>query len=134
LTWFSSIFFHGFRKIGWRIEDIFAFEAVGFESTAIMFSRMFGKPKQETNAVATLDKLNEVPFIFSIRFCYALSYSAYLINPTLCVCLLWLQFTIILVCPNKGSCCPQSPPWQTLHSHFSYELSTKSLKYYWLLI
>nr|XP_043634921.1 vacuolar protein sorting-associated protein 32 homolog 2-like [Erigeron canadensis]XP_043634927.1 vacuolar protein sorting-associated protein 32 homolog 2-like [Erigeron canadensis] len=24
-----------------------------------MFSRMFGKPKQETNAVATLDKLNE---------------------------------------------------------------------------
>lgn len=33
-----------------------------------MFSRMFGKPKQETNAVATLDKLNEVPFIFPL-FC-----------------------------------------------------------------
>lgn len=27
-----------------------------------MFSRMFGKPKQETNALTTLDKLNEVWF------------------------------------------------------------------------
>lgn len=25
-----------------------------------MFTRMFGKPKQETNALASLDKLNEV--------------------------------------------------------------------------
>ena len=47
----------------------------------IMFSRMFGKPKQETNAVATLDKLNEVHyssmlsdqgfyFFYFALFCY----------------------------------------------------------------
>lgn len=29
-----------------------------------MFSRLFGKPKQETNALSTLDKLNEVWFLF----------------------------------------------------------------------
>lgn len=27
-----------------------------------MFNRLFGKPKQETNALSTLDKLNEVFF------------------------------------------------------------------------
>ena len=27
---------------------------------ATMFTRIFGKPKQETNALTTLDKLNEV--------------------------------------------------------------------------
>ncbi|KAL5178531.1 Vacuolar protein sorting-associated protein 32 2 [Glycine soja] len=44
-------------------EDLIARKGLGFQSIAshitIMFSRMFGKPKQETNAVATLDKLNE---------------------------------------------------------------------------
>lgn len=29
-----------------------------------MFSRIFGKPKQETNALTTLDKLNEVLSLF----------------------------------------------------------------------
>jgi predicted house-cleaning NTP pyrophosphatase (Maf/HAM1 superfamily) len=29
-----------------------------------MFTRIFGKPKEQANALATLDKLNEVAFIF----------------------------------------------------------------------
>lgn len=28
---------------------------------AAMFSRLFGRPKTESNALATLDKMNEVP-------------------------------------------------------------------------
>lgn len=31
-----------------------------------MFSRVFGKPKQEANAVTTLDKLNEVIFFIHL--------------------------------------------------------------------
>ena len=33
-----------------------------------MFTRIFGKPKQEENAVATLDKLNEVFGLFGVEF------------------------------------------------------------------
>lgn len=32
-----------------------------------MFTRIFGKSKQEENAVATLDKLNEVSCIFVVE-------------------------------------------------------------------
>jgi predicted house-cleaning NTP pyrophosphatase (Maf/HAM1 superfamily) len=28
-----------------------------------MFTRIFGKPKEQANALATLDKLNEVTFV-----------------------------------------------------------------------
>ncbi|RZR89749.1 hypothetical protein BHM03_00017528 [Ensete ventricosum] len=39
----------------WRTEDTYdLFKPVK------MFSKLFGKPKEQTNAVATLDKLNEV--------------------------------------------------------------------------
>lgn len=53
-----------------------------------MFSRVFGKAKQENNAVATLDKLNEVfPFNFWL---FAFSFSP-LFHDNLFAYLNWIQ-------------------------------------------
>lgn len=52
-------------------------EIKGFNRELVaMFSRIFGKPKQETNALATIDKLNEVRFLF-----YGIA--------DICACVLW---------------------------------------------
>lgn len=37
-----------------------------------MFTRMFGKSKQETNALTTMDKLNEVSFVYHLITFYSM--------------------------------------------------------------
>lgn len=48
--------------------------SVSFEGSPAMFNKLFGKPRQETNALATLDKMNEV-------LCFTLSHAIFICYP-----------------------------------------------------
>lgn len=79
-----------------------------------MFTRIFGKPKQEANAVATLDRLNEVDqysFLLFVRCIYTLSVCMFDVDYefgrsklfwpfilSICFALLYFEVLLMLCC------------------------------------